>query len=133
MGGGGRKTRERGSHKAGKKVTPAEEMAGKIRACARVRDRLDPDFVVNARTDAYAVHGLDEAIRRCNLYLAAGADLAFIDGIRSRRDIEKAAAALEGPLSVNQMDGITGMETELVPLPELKKIGVSRVWVSGGS
>jgi methylisocitrate lyase len=112
---------------AGKEVIPAEEMAGKIRACARVRDRLDPDFVLNARTDAYAVHGLDEAIRRCNLYLAAGADLAFIDGIRSRLDIEKAAAALQGPLSVNQMDAVTGMKTELVPIPELKKIGIGRV------
>jgi methylisocitrate lyase len=118
---------KRCGHMAGKEVIPAEEMAGKIRACARVRDGLDPDFVLNARTDAYAVHGLDEAIRRCNLYLAAGADLAFIDGIRSRRDIERAAAALEGPLSVNQMDGITGMKTELVPIPELKKLGIGRV------
>src|SRR5512141_2425272 len=118
---------KRCGHMAGKEVIPSEEMAGKIRACARVRDRLDPDFVVNARTDAYAVHGLDEAIRRCNLYLAAGADLAFIDGIRTRRDIEKAAAFLHGPLSVNQMDGITGMKTELVPIPELEKLGIGRV------
>jgi 2-methylisocitrate lyase-like PEP mutase family enzyme len=118
---------KRCGHMAGKEVIPAEEMAGKIRACAGVRNRLDPDFVVNARTDACAVHGLDEAIRRCNLYLAAGADLAFIDGIRSRSDIERAAAALAGPLSVNQMDGITGMKTELVPIPELKKLGIGRV------
>jgi 2-methylisocitrate lyase-like PEP mutase family enzyme len=118
---------KRCGHMAGKEVIPAEEMAGKVRACALVRDRLDPDFVVNARTDAYAVHGLDEAIRRCNLYLEAGADLAFIDGIRSRRDIETAAAALRGPLSVNQMDGVTGMKTELVPIPELRRIGIGRV------
>jgi 2-methylisocitrate lyase-like PEP mutase family enzyme len=118
---------KRCGHMAGKEVIPAEEMAGKVRACASVRNQVDPDFVINARTDAFAVHGLDEAIRRCNLYLEAGADLAFIDGIRGRKDIEKAAAALRGPLSVNQMDGVTGMKTELVPIPELRKLGIGRV------
>ncbi len=118
---------KRCGHMAGKEVIPAEEMAGKVRACAAVRDRLDRDFVVNARTDAYAVAGLDEAIRRCNLYLEAGADLAFIDGIRSRADIEKAVKELAGPLSVNQMDAISGVKTELVPIPELAKLGVGRV------
>jgi methylisocitrate lyase len=53
---------KRCGHMAGKEVIPAEEMAGKVRACADVRDRLDRDFVINARTDAYAPHGLDEAI-----------------------------------------------------------------------
>jgi 2-methylisocitrate lyase-like PEP mutase family enzyme len=110
---------KRCGHMAGKEVISAEEMAGKVRACAQVRAQLDPDFVLNARTDAFAVSGLDEAIRRCNLYLEAGADLAFIDGIKTRADIEKAVAAVRGPLSVNLMDAISGMKTELVPIPEL--------------
>ena len=118
---------KRCGHMAGKEVIDATEMVGKIRACADVRDRLDPDFIINARTDAFASHGLDEAIRRCNLYLAAGADLAFIDGIRTRGDIEKAVASLTGPLSVNLMDAVTGMKTELVPIPELARMGVGRV------
>jgi methylisocitrate lyase len=88
---------------------------------------LDKDFIINARTDAFAVDGLDEAIRRCNLYLKAGAHLAFIDGIRSRADIEKAVKAVKGPLSVNLMDAISGMKTEMIPIPELAKLGVSRV------
>lgn len=118
---------KRCGHMAGKEVIAAGEMAGKIRACARVRDLTEPDFVINARTDVLAVEGLDEAIRRCNLYLAAGADLAFIDGIRSKADIERAAKAISGPLSVNQMDGITGMKTELVPIPSLAAMGIGRV------
>src|SRR5512143_3996532 len=81
---------KRCGHMAGKEVIPAEEMAGKVRACADVRDRLDRDFIINARTDSYSVLGLEEAIRRCNRYLEAGADLAFIDGIRTRKDIETA-------------------------------------------
>jgi 2-methylisocitrate lyase-like PEP mutase family enzyme len=118
---------KRCGHMAGKEVIAADEMAGKIRACAEVRDRLDPDFIINARTDACSVLGLDEAIRRGNLYLENGADLAFIDGIRTRADIESAVSRLEGPLSVNLMDAITGMKTELVPIPELAKLGVGRV------
>ena len=118
---------KRCGHMAGKEVISAEEMAGKVRACAAVRDRLDPDFVINARTDAYAVHGLAEAIRRGNLYLEAGADLAFIDGIRTRDEIERSVRELAGPLSVNQMDAVTGVKTELVPVPELARLGVGRV------
>lgn len=118
---------KRCGHMAGKEVINADEMAGKIRACADARDRLDKDFIINARTDAFAVQGLDEAIRRCNLYLENGADLAFIDGIRTKADIEKAVSRLEGPLSVNLMDGVSGMKTELIPVPELAAMGVGRV------
>lgn len=118
---------KRCGHMSGKEVIPAAEMAGKIRACADARDRLDADFVINARTDAFSVHGLQEAIDRCNRYLEAGADLAFIDGIRTRADIETAAKALKGPLSVNLMDAVTGVKTELVPIGELKGIGIGRV------
>jgi len=118
---------KRCGHMAGKEVISAEEMAGKVQACADVRKRLDQDFIINARTDAFAALGLKEAIRRCNLYLKAGADLAFIDGIKTKADIKAAIKALEGPLSVNLMDGISGMKTELVPIPELAKMGVGRV------
>ncbi|MCX6826548.1 MAG: isocitrate lyase/PEP mutase family protein [candidate division Zixibacteria bacterium] len=104
-----------------------EEMAGKVKACADVRDRFDKDFIVNARTDSYAPHGLGEAIRRANIYLQAGADLAFIDGIRTRADIQRAVKEVKGPLSVNLMDAVSGMKTELVPIPELAKLGVGRV------
>ena len=118
---------KRCGHMAGKEVISAEEMAGKVRACAAVRDRLDRDFILNARTDVFAAEGLDEAIRRSNLYLKTGADLAFIDGIKTRADIEKAVAGVQGPLSVNLMDAISGMKTELVPIPELAKMRVGRV------
>jgi len=118
---------KRCGHMAGKEVIPAEEMAGKIRACAMVRDGLNKDFIINARTDVFAGMGLTEAVRRCNLYLESGADLAFIDGIKSRPDIEIAVKAVRGPLSVNLMDAITGMKTELIPIPELAKMGVGRV------
>ncbi len=118
---------KRCGHMAGKEVISPKEMAGKIRACDEVRKRLDRDFIINARTDAFSVHGLDEAIARCNLYLQSGADIAFIDGIKTKADIQRAVKDLEGPLSVNLMDAISGMKTELVPIPELAKMGVGRV------
>jgi len=118
---------KRCGHMAGKEVISAEEMAGKVKACSDARNRLDKDFIINARTDSYAVLGLDEAIRRCNMYLATGADLAFIDGIKTKADIEKAVRSVKGPLSVNLMDAISGMKTELIPIPELARMKVGRV------
>ncbi|MFH0916509.1 MAG: oxaloacetate decarboxylase [bacterium] len=118
---------KRCGHMAGKEVIDADEMAGKVKACAATRDRHDPDFIINARTDVFAALGLDEAIRRCNLYLEAGADLAFIDGIKTRADVERAVAEVKGPLSVNLMDAISGMKTELIPIPDLAAMGVGRV------
>jgi methylisocitrate lyase len=111
----------------GKQVIPAEEMAGKVRAMADARQRLGADIVINARTDSYAVLGIEEAIRRANLYLDSGADLAFLDGIGTRSDIERAVRGIHGLLSVNLMDAVTGVKTELIPIPELAAMGVARV------
>ena len=120
---------KRCGHMEGKQVIPAEEMAGKVRAMADVRRTLGSEIVINARTDAYAVHGLDEAITRANRYLECGADMAFIDGIGTREDIRRAAKEVRGLLSVNLMDAVTGVKTELIPIPELAAMGVARVSV----
>ena len=118
---------KRCGHMAGKEVIGADEMVGKIRACAAVRDRMDKDFIINARTDCFASMGLKEAVRRCKLYAAAGADLVFIDAIKTKVDIQKAIDQLTAPLSVNLMDAVSGVKTELIPIPELAKMGVGRV------
>ena len=118
---------KRCGHMEGKQVIDADEMAGKVRAMAAARDRAGSALVINARTDACAVYGLSTAIHRCNLYLAAGADLAFIDGIRTRADIERAVNEVNGLFSVNLMDAVTGVKTELIPIPELARMGVARV------
>ncbi|MGC9970579.1 MAG: isocitrate lyase/PEP mutase family protein [Bryobacteraceae bacterium] len=118
---------KRCGHMEGKQVIGAEEMAGKVRAMAAARKRLGMDLVINARTDACAIYGLKEAIRRANMYLQSGADIAFIDGIRTRADIERAVREVKGLLSVNLMDAVSGVKTELVPIPELAQMGVARV------
>ena len=118
---------KRCGHMAGKQVIGAGEMAGKVRAMADTRKRLGSNIVINARTDAFGVLGLDEAIRRANLYLEAGADMAFLDGIGTRADIARAVKEVRGLLSVNLMDAVTGVKTELIPIPELAAMGVARV------
>lgn len=70
----------------GKQVVPMEEHIQKIRAALDAR--TDPDFVIIARCDAYAVTGWDDTVRRCRAYREAGADLVFVDGIKSPEDLE---------------------------------------------
>src|SRR5260370_5203530 len=77
---------------AGKQVIPLDQMAPKVRAaCDARRDR---DFVIIARTDALAVNGWEDVERRCRAYSAAGADLIFVDGIRTKQDLTDYAARL---------------------------------------
>ena len=90
----------------------------------RARPTSTPAFIINARTDAFSVHGLDEAIRRCNLYLDAGADLAFIDGIRTKADDRAGGRPrCEGPLSVNLMDAISRHEDRARAHPRAGEAG----------
>jgi 2-methylisocitrate lyase-like PEP mutase family enzyme len=99
---------KRCGHVAGRLVIPMEEAVGKIRAAADTRDRLDPDFVLIARTDARGASGgsLDDAIRRVNAYLAAGADLAFIEGPTSAEEVRRICGEVEGPVFYN-MTGVS--------------------------
>ena len=76
----------------GKQVIPQEEAVQKIRAALDAR--TDPDFVVIARCDAYAVTGWEDTVRRCRAYIDAGADLVFVDGIKTVEDLRNYAADL---------------------------------------
>jgi 2-methylisocitrate lyase-like PEP mutase family enzyme len=80
---------KRCGHLSGKQATSAEEDADKIRAAAEAG--RDPDFVIKARTDALATHGISEAIRRINMYGEAGADLLFVDALMSEDDASTVA------------------------------------------
>ncbi len=78
----------------GKTVIPTDEMVLKVRAALAAR--TDPDFVIIARTDAFAPNGWDDAMDRARRYYAAGADLVFVDGLKQPADVERAAADLRG-------------------------------------
>ena len=70
----------------GKDVIPKDEAVQKIRAA--VDARTDPDFVIIARSDALVVNGWEDTVDRCRAYHEAGADLVFVAGIQSLRDLE---------------------------------------------
>jgi isocitrate lyase len=70
---------KRCGHIAGKTIIPLDQAVGKYRAAIDTRDRLNPDFVIIARTDAFGAVGgsLEEAIRRGRAYADAGVDLVW--------------------------------------------------------
>ena len=76
----------------GKDVVPAEEMVEKIHAALDARS--DPDLIIIARSDAYAVNGWEDTVARCRAYVEAGADMVFVDGIKTVEDLEAYASDL---------------------------------------
>lgn len=117
---------KRCGHMAGKDVIDAREMARKIEAACNAR--RDDDFVILARTDAIAVEGLDEAIRRAQLYVKAGADLIFADAIKGEDQIRRLVESVDVPVSVNMGFGLRSRPTTpLIPVARLAELGVKRV------
>ncbi|AFM21909.1 PEP phosphonomutase-like enzyme [Acetomicrobium mobile DSM 13181] len=123
---------KRCGHLEGKQIIPMEEMVLKIKACIEVKKKLDPDFVINARTDAIAVSGVDEAIRRGNAYADAGADLIFIEAPRTKEDIKRLTREIQAPISINLFDAVSGGKTPLISIDELREMGVARISIPVG-
>ena len=97
-------TPKRCGHMEDKEVVPVAEFAAKIRAAVDARD--SEDFLIIARTDARAPMGLDEARRRADAAVEAGADVLFIEALRNREEIETIAAEYGNtPLLHNWVEG----------------------------
>jgi 2-methylisocitrate lyase-like PEP mutase family enzyme len=105
----------------GIEVIPTEEMVAKIMAA--VDTRVDGDMVVMARTDAYKVYGLDEAINRANRYREAGADLIFVVTPNRMEDLQRVAREVHAPkMAVVGEDG-----TSVLTVKDLAEIGFNVV------
>ncbi len=94
-----------------KKIVPAEDFLKKIRAASSAR--RSPDFLIIARTDALASHGLEEAVRRVNAALEAGADIAFVEAPQTLEQIRDIPRLVNGPCLFNQVHG--GKTPEVSP------------------
>jgi 2-methylisocitrate lyase-like PEP mutase family enzyme len=90
-------------HMLGRRVVPAADMAAKVRVA--VESRSDPNFLVIARTDARTTLGLDEALRRAEAYLRAGADLLFIESPESEEEMARIGRTFDAPLVANMVEG----------------------------
>lgn len=93
---------KRCGHLSGKTLVTADDMAGKIRAA--VAARKHPSFVIIARTDARGVTGFDDAVKRANLYLAAGADAIFPEALETPDEFRAFAKAVAAPLLANNTE-----------------------------
>lgn len=117
---------KRCGHMGGKQIIPFEEAVKKIEAAAAAR--VDPDFVINARTDAIAVSGVEEAIRRGNAFAKAGADLIFVEAPEEVDDIKRVIQSINAPVSINMIYA-KGSKTPAVTIKQLEEWGAARVSV----
>lgn len=98
---------------SGKQVIPLRDMVPKVKAACDAR--RSADFVVIARTDALAVNGWDDVIERARAYAEAGADVLFVDGIKTVADMQRYVKELgDLPLLYNG---------QLLPVAELREYG----------
>lgn len=106
-------------HIRNKQVIPAEDMAQKIRVACDARSNPD-ETVIIARTDALAVEGYDAAMRRMDIYAAAGADVLFLEAMNDEDQMRRACAATNLPMMVNMADGGS---TPILDAATLEEIG----------
>jgi 2-methylisocitrate lyase-like PEP mutase family enzyme len=121
---------KRCGHLDGKSLVPAAEMCGKLRAALDAR--ASPDTLIVARTDAVAVEGLAPALDRAESYLAAGADVLFVEALRSEADMRAATARFAGraPLLANMVEG---GKTPVLPVADLERLGFAIAIFPGGT
>lgn len=118
---------KRCGHLAEKRLIPASEMAGKVRAA--VDARQSKQTLIIARTDAIAVEGFEAAVERAKLYAAAGADMLFVEAPPGDA-LGEVPRALKGvlPLMANMVEG---GKTPIRSAQELQVMGFSLVIFPG--
>ncbi len=109
---------KRCGHLSGKSLVSAEEMEQKIRAAASAR--LDPEFVIVARTDARAVEGFEATVERAHRYLEAGANVIFPEALQSRDEFAGFRRAVEAPLLANMTEF---GRSPLLSVAQLRELG----------
>ena len=105
-------------HFEGKQVISQDEMVGKLKAALDACQ--DPDFVIIARTDARAVIGFEEGIKRAHAYAEAGVDVIFFEAPQSLEELRTIAQTIKVPILVNMDEGT---KTPLLTTKELEEMG----------
>lgn len=113
---------KRCGHEFGRRIISAQEMVKRINACREARK--NSNFVIIARTDSRTEYGIDEAIRRGNLYAEAGADVVFIESPESMEELRRIPLEVRAPVMCNMVEG---GRTPLVETSLLQEYGFSIV------
>lgn len=109
---------KRCGHMSGKSVVPVEEMLARLGAAMDARE--DEDFAIVARTDARASEGFAAALERARSYLAAGADVIFVEAPQTVEELERVPREVGGPCMANM---IPGGRTPVLPASSLRAMG----------
>ena len=113
---------KRCGHRPNKELVSADEMCDRIKAA--VDAKIDPDFVVMARTDAHASEGQQAAIDRASHYVEAGADMIFAEAIHTLEEYKQFTQTIKVPVLAN----ITEFgKTPYFTRDELGKVGISMI------
>ena len=130
---------KRCGHRPGKALVPAAEMVDRIRAA--VDARIDPQFVIMARTDAHAVEGQRAALERASSYVEAGADMIFAEALTTLDEYRQFAAQVRVPVLANLTEfgrtplftltelGATGVRLALYPLSAFRAAAKAEMMV----
>lgn len=110
-------------HMIGREVISTEEMVGKIKAA--VDTRINPDFMIMARTDARTVLGIDAAIERAHAYKEAGADIIFVESPENEAEMRRINEELPGVLTLANM--VEGGRTPMFKNTELSEFGYNLI------
>ncbi len=111
---------KRCGHRPNKSIVSSEEMCDRLKSA--VDARTDPDFVVMARTDAFAHEGQDASIDRVRAYIDAGADMIFAEALYTLDDYKAFTSAVDVPVLANITEfGLTPCFT----LDELRTAGIA--------
>ncbi|PSC06590.1 carboxyvinyl-carboxyphosphonate phosphorylmutase [Alsobacter soli] len=105
-------------HTPSRRVIPLDEAAHKIRVAAAARS--SKAFKIIARTDARTAHGLDEALRRGEAFLKAGADILFIESPETEEEMRRIGSTFDAPLLANMVEG---GRTPILSRSELESLG----------
>jgi len=110
---------------AGKQVIPAEDFAKRIRAA--VDARQSEDFVIIARTDAKSSSGIEEVIRRLNLYVENGADLGMLGDFYTLEEYKRIVTAVSVPVvAVASCHGLFSRQPD-ISVDDWKSVGIKMV------
>ena len=93
---------KRCGHLDNKELVTRDEMVKKVKAAASAK--IDPNFLLIARTDSRAVEGLEQAIDRAKAYVDAGADMIFPEAMQNEREFEVFRSAIDVPLLANMTE-----------------------------
>ena len=110
---------KRCGHTRGKQVVERAEALARVRAAVDARE-AGADILVMARTDARAIHGLDEALWRAQAFADLGADILFVEAPRDEEEMARVCATTSLPHMANMVEG---GDTPVLPPARLEALG----------